>query len=901
MTSIAAYPAHREADVVLRDGSTAHIRPVRPDDLDEVRAFLGGLSRESRALRFFSASVDLDREARRSVEVDYVDRYGLIATVEERIVGHAAWLRIDGGRAEIGQAISDDYQGKGLGTIMLAHLAETAGEHDVEVFTAQVLPENHRMVNVFRESGFPVTMRAEPGFISVELPTSLTPEALEQFARREQTAAVAAVAAFLRPRSVAVVGAGRSRGTVGGELFHNLLSYGFPGPVFPVNPRADVVQSVRSVPSMRELAEPVDLAVVAVPAADVAEVARQCADRGVRALLVLSSGFAETGGEGARRQRELLAVCRGSGMRLVGPNCMGIVNTDEDVRLMATFAPDPPPPGRIAFLSQSGALGLAVIDHARLHGLGLSSFVSVGNKADLSGNDFLHYWETDPRTEVILLYLESFGNPRTFARISRRIGRSKPIVAVKSGRSAAGFRATSSHTGALVAASDATVDALFRQAGVIRTDTLAELFGVAMLLADQPLPAGPRVGIVTNGGGLGIVCADACEADGLEVPGLPEAARASLAAFLPPEAALGNPVDMIASATPEDYGRAVRIVAEAGGVDAIIVIFVRPLATRAADVAEALAATVRELERRIPVLAVFMTTEGAPAALSASDVRIPCYEFPEEAAAALGRAVRYARWRARPEGTLVEFPDLRREEAAGILAAALADGPRWLTPDEARALLSCYGVPLVAQEVAATPEEAAAAARRLKGRVAIKAISPTLVHKSEVGGVRLSLTPGRVREAAARMAAEVTAAGHELTGFLVQRMAPTGVEMLVGVAHDPSFGPVIAVGAGGTAVEIVRDVAVRITPLSDLDASEMVRELTTFPLLNGYRGAPKADVAALEEVLLRVGAMVEAHPAVAEMDCNPVIVHEGGAVAVDVRVRIERPAPPRPLSARIAV
>ncbi|HYT25971.1 MAG TPA: GNAT family N-acetyltransferase, partial [Actinomycetota bacterium] len=557
MSAVSAYPSHREADVVLRDGSTVHVRPVRQEDAAAVRSMLESMSDASRWLRFFSAFPRLEPAVRWATEVDYDRRCGLVATAGGQVVAHAGYERDAGraDRAEVALAITDAWQGKGLGTILLGQLAEVADQTGIVTFTAEVLPENHRMAQVFRDSGFPVTLHALPGVVLVEFPTALTPGGLDRFERREQVAAVAAMRALLAPRSVAVVGASRTRGTVGGELFHNLLAAGFEGPVYPVNPTATVVQSVVAYPSVLDVPGPVDLAVVAVPADRVVETARQCAAKGVRGLVVISAGFAETGPEGAGRQAELLRLCREAGMRMIGPNCLGIVNTAPDVRLDATFGPVVPERGRVGFLSQSGALGLAIVDYANALGLGLSSFVSVGNKADISGNDLLAYWEQDDATDVILLYLESFGNPRKFARLARQVGRSKPIVAVKSGRSAAGARATSSHTGALLAASDATVDALFRQAGVVRTDTLAELFDVAALLANQPLPAGRRVAIVTNAGGPGILCADACEAGGLEVVPLSYGLRAQLAAFLPAAAATGNPVDMLASAPAEHHRR----------------------------------------------------------------------------------------------------------------------------------------------------------------------------------------------------------------------------------------------------------------------------------------------------------------------------------------------------------
>jgi acetate---CoA ligase (ADP-forming) len=898
----ATYPRHREADVALRDGSTMHVRPVRPEDEPALAAFLKALSDQSRYLRFFTGAVNIDEHAHRAADVDYRDRYGLVATVGGRtVVAHAVWLRTGADRAEVAFSVADAYQGRGVGTILLGHLAESAAEIGISTFEARVLPENNRMIEVFRESGFPIHSRSELGDVLVDFPTSLTAEALERFERREEVAAVAAMQHFLSPRSVAVIGASRSRGTIGGEVFHNLLSFEFNGPVYPVNPKAEVVQAVPAVASVQDLPGPVDLAVIVVPAALVIEAARECGEKGVRALVVISSGFAEVGQEGRGQQRALLAVCREFGMRLIGPNCMGIMNVAPDVRLNATFAPTVPPHGRVGFLSQSGALGLAVIDYARSLGLGLSSFVSVGNKADISGNDLLQYWEQDEDTDVILLYLESFGNPRKFARITRRVGRTKPIVAVKSGRSAAGARATSSHTGALLAASDVTVDALFRQAGVIRTDTLAELFDVASLLANQPPPAGERVGIVTNAGGLGILCADACEGHGLRVPALPPEAQRRLAGFLPPEASLGNPVDMIASASAQDYGRAIEVVADHGGVDAIVVIFVPPLVTRAQDVARSIKQAVAGLGGRLPILSVFMSTQGVPEELRGEGVSIPSYSFPEGAAAALARAVGYGMWRSSPEGHLPSYEDTQADAAADVIKEALDRGPGWLGPGEVARLLSAYRLPFAEWKLVQTPRQAGRAAGELGGPIAIKAVSPTLVHKTEAGAVRLGLVgPTRVQRAADEMAAAVGQAGHHLQGFLVQRMVSAGAEMLVGMVHDPSFGPVIACGAGGTAVELLKDVAVRITPLTDREAAEMVRSLKTYPLLDGYRGAAKADVPALEEILLRVSAMVEAHPEIAEMDLNPVMVSAEGAAIVDARIRVEMAQPTPPLAARRA-
>ena len=891
------YGEHRDGDVVLRDGSTVRIRVMRPSDEAGLFKLLSSLSEESRWLRFYcnQNSAAIAAEAHREANLDHA--FGLIACSgkDERVVGHAFYAAVTEHRAEVAFSIANDFQGRGLGSILLGQLAQVASANGIDIFEAEVVAANHRMLHVFRASGFPIEVNANAGQLRVVFPTSFTAEARTQFERRESIAAVNALKLFFEPRGVAVIGASRQRGTIGGEILHNLLSYGFKGPVYPVNPSATVIQDVPSFPTIEEVPGPVDLAVIVVPATAVVEVAAACARKGVKALVVISAGFSETGAEGKARQAELVSVCRGAGMRLIGPNCMGIANTNPEVLLDATFAPAFPPRGRVGFSSQSGALGFAIMAFAGSLGLGISTFVSVGNKADISGNDLLRYWESDDDTDVILLYLESFGNPKKFSEIARRVGRKKPIAVVKSGRSAAGARATSSHTGALIAASDVTVDALFRQAGVVRTDTLAELFDVASLLANQPLPSGNRVGIITNAGGPGILCADACEARGLEVPVLSRDSQARLRDFLPAGASVANPVDMIASAPAEHYRRAIEIAGTDENVDSLIVIFTPPLVTRAEDVAQSIVEAVQQIENRKPVLSVFLSAQNAPKELREGNVSIPSYSFPETAAIALARATRYSHWRERRETYPARFENIRTDEAAAVVADALARGEGWLRPDEVAQICACYGLPLIEQRVVSNAEEAAEAAAELGGDIALKAIAPGLVHKTEAGAVRLRLHgPEAVRAAAREMGERLSAHGHSPSGFVVQKMAPRGVEMLVGVVHDPQFGPVVACGAGGVQVELLKDVSVRLSPLSNEDAAEMVRELKTYPLLTGFRGSPPADVAALENGLLRLSAMVEDLPQIAELDCNPFVVHETGATILDARIRVTT-VEPRPL------
>ena len=888
---------HREGNVVLRDGSTVRIRVMRPADEPGLLALLQSLSEESRWLRFYSFASNsaLAIEAHREANLDHT--FGLIACSgsDDRVVGHAFYVAIDQEKAEVAFTVANDFQGRGLGTILLCQLAEVASASGIHVFEAEVVAANRAMLDVFRSSGLPLEVSANAGQLHVIMPTSLNDEVVARFERRESIASVNALKLFFEPSGVAVIGASRERGTIGGEILHNLLDYGFKGPIYPVNPAAEIIEGVRAFSSVEAIPAPVDLAIIVVPAEKVVDVAVACGRKGVKALVVISAGFSETGTEGQLRQGELLTVCREAGMRLIGPNCMGIVNTDPAVSLDATFVAGVPPRGRVGFSSQSGALGLAIIQFANSLGLGISTFVSVGNKADISGNDLLRYWESDENTDVILLYLESFGNPKKFSQIARRVGRKKPIVVVKSGRSAAGARATTSHTGALIAASDVTVDALFRQSGVIRTDTLSELFDIASLLANQPLPRGRRVAIITNAGGPAILCADACEARGLEVPVLSETSQDKLKSFLARGSSASNPVDMIASASAEQYKRAIEIVSEDDKVDALIVIFTPPLVTQSEDVAKAIVAAARGINPEKPLLAVFLSAHAAPAELRSTDICIPTYSFPETAAIALARAARYRQWRERPETMPARFEDIRCDDAAAIVSAALARGEGWLTPDEVARLCSCYGLPLVEQRIVYTTEEAGLAADEIGGEVVLKAVAPGIIHKTEAGAVKLHLRGAEaVRVAALEMKEQFESRGQSPSCFVVQQMAQNGVEMLVGVVHDPQFGPVVACGAGGVQVELLRDVSVRLTPLSKEDAAEMVRGLKTFPLLRGYRGGLMCDIGALEDGLLRLSAMVDDIPQIAELDFNPFVVYEKGALILDARIRVTT-AEPRPL------
>jgi len=883
--AVAGYPAEWEADVVLADGGTVHIRPIRPDDGPALVAFHERLSADTIYLRFFSPKPVLTpRDVARFTHVDHDARVALVALLGGELIGVARYDRMPGtSEAEVAFVIEDHHQGRGLGTIFLEYLAAVAREHGITRFVADTLPQNVRMLDVFRTAGFTADQHYSEGVVRVTFDIEPTERSQEAMHARERTAAAQSIRRILEPRSVAVIGAGRERGTIGHEVFRNLISGGFEGPVYPVNPKAAHVASVRAYPSVLDIPDDVDLAVITVPARFVLDAVDQCVAKKVRGLVVITANFAEAGGDGATLERQLVERARSGGMRLVGPNCMGVINTAADVSLNATFAPVPPLRGRVAFSSQSGGLGIAILQRARDVGLGISSFTSLGNKADVSSNDLLQYWEDDAHTDVILLYLESFGNPRSFSRIARRVSRRKPIVAVKGGRSAAGTRAASSHTAAM-ASPDTAVDALFLQTGVIRVDGLEELFDVAQVLANQLLPGGPRVCILGNSGGPGILAADACEGAGLDVPTLSSATQDKLRALVPGAASVQNPVDLLASASAGEFEQAIRTVVADPEVDSVIVIFVPQLVTRLEDVAVSVGNAAAGSPK--PVLANFLGENGMPAVMRESQHQVPSFAFPEQAAQALAAVVGYAQWRKRPTGVVPVLAGIDNEAARRVVAAHLAAHPDggWLDAAAAAELLGSYGVRIAQTRRAAAVDAAVAAASEVGYPVVLKAGSPDLVHKSDVGGVHAGIADeASLRSAYAEMEAKL---GERMGGAIVQHQVPPGVETIVGVVQDRSFGPLVMFGLGGTSVELLEDRAFRVVPLTDVDAHELVRAPKGSPLLFGYRGTPEADVNALEDLLLRVGQLVDDLAEIAEMDLNPVIAAPGGATAVDVKLRL---------------
>jgi acetyl coenzyme A synthetase (ADP forming)-like protein len=715
---------------------------------------------------------------------------------------------------------------------------------------------------------------------------------------------------ILRPKSVAVIGASRQANTIGWQILDNLLAHGFQGSVYPVNPKATAVHSIPAYASVKAIPQPPDLAVIAVPKEHVLQVARECVEAGVKGLVVISAGFKEVGGAGIERERALLSLAKASGLRLVGPNCMGVINTDPEVRLDATFAPAMPPAGPVAFMSQSGAMGLSVLDYAESLGIGISLFVSAGNKADVSGNDLLEYAGADPRTTLVLMYLENFGNPRRFVEIGRKLTRTKPICVVKSGRTGAGARAAASHTGAL-AGTELATDAIIAQAGAIRAETVEELFDLAMAFANQPLPAGNRVAIVTNAGGPGIIIADACEANGLSVTPLAPATEKKLQSRLPEEASVRNPVDLIASATAQSYEFALDCVLDDPNVNAAIAAFVPPLGIQTKDVAEAIV-RVNARHAAKPILAVLMGRQGLPAGLAElHDAKVPAYIFPESAARALGAMWRQRRMIARPVGKPATFKTDDRT-VTRILDATAAAGRTKLSEPDALKVLTAYGIPVVPWAFVSKdgptslPNATAQAAAKLGFPVALKVVSPEVIHKTDVGGVALQLTSeAAVSRAVRDMVKRITAApvhGAEgrrakrprveaarqaqIDGILVQRMAPAGRETIVGMTRTPGVGPMVMFGLGGVYVEVLRDVVLRLIPITDADAEAMLRGVKTFALLEGVRGEASRDLSALAQALLRVSQLAERHPRITELDINPLLSLEEGALALDARINL---------------
>lgn len=878
----AQYPAHWEADVVLADGGTAHVRPIRPADADRLRAFYSRLSAESIYFRFFGPRPRLsDRDVERFTNVDYDNRVALIATIGAEMVAVIRYDRTEPGEAEVAFLVEDAHQGRGVASVLLEHLAATARERGIERFVADVLPANMKMMGVLRQAGYTAQSQFADGVVRMTLDLTPTETSAEVTTSREHRAESRSIARLLAPGSVAVIGASREPGGVGQTVLRNLLAADFTGPVYPVHRQVRAVAGVRAYPSVTEIDGEVDLAVVAVPAEGVLDVVKECAEKGVHGLVVVSSGFGETGVSGRARQDELARIARSYGLRVVGPNCLGIANTDPAVKLNATLAATVPGRGRVGFFSQSGALGTALLQRVAQRGMGISSFVSAGNRADVSGNDLLQYWEEDAATEVILLYLESLGNPRKFTRLARRIARNKPIVVVKSGGTPAG------HSAEELGLPDSAISSLFAQAGLIRVDDLIQLFDVGQLLAYQPLPAGPRVALVTNSDALGLLAADSCLAAGLEPR---------------------PPVNLGAAAGPAEFGAALAGELAAEEVDAAVVIYMPPIPGESDEVAAELLRVSQGAAK--PVLATFRGHLGmhpslrVPSGSGGTPARgsIPSYAAPEEAVRALAHVVRYATWRAHPAVPPPELDGLDTARARELVLAALSGAPApageepggFAEPGppveiDATELLSSYGLTVWPAEVVRSPEEAVGAAERLGWPVVLKVADPGASRRA--GTVRLGLTgPEMVRHAYAEFADQLG----ERVELAVQRMAPQpAVPTVVGVVEDRAFGPVVSFGLGEVTARLLLDQGFRLAPLTGEDAAALVRSVRAAPLLFGQYGYPPVAVPALEELLVRVGRLANDLPQVARLDLDQVLVGESEVLILGARATLRTPAGPR--------
>jgi len=889
----AAYPLQWEADVLLADGGVAHLRPSGPADADAIRAMHGRLSQKTLYMRYFKAVNEIsDRQIEVFTDVDHDSRVGLVAMLGGQMIAAGTYHRDPTGNADTAEAaflVEDSQQGRGLGSILLEHLAAAAWERGIRRFTAEVLGQNTKMLGVFMDAGYTVHREYDSGVIDLTFDIEPTEKSRAVMTAREHRAEARSIARLLAPGSIAVIGASDEPAMLGHIVLENLLRGKFSGPVYPVTPDIVSVQGVRAYASVTDIPDPVDLAVVTVPDSTAAEVVAACRAKGVHGLVVMTAGFADqapagdpltndgstgdglagVGLVGAAAERQLVALARNAGMRVLGPNCLGMVNTDPSVRMNATLAPVIPPAGRIGFFCQSGALGVAILADAANRGLGLSTFVSAGNRADVSGNDLLQFWHGDDRTEVVLLYLESFGNPRKFARLARVLARTKPVIAVKSGRHATLTPAPGPRSSAL---SKAAVASLFAQSGVIRTDTLAAAFDVAQLLSTQPVPLGDRVAVIGNSTALGMLAVDACLDAGLRI-------------------ADGRPLDLGVDVSPEDLAAAVRAAAARADVHALLVVYVPVVATPGVAHAKALRSAVSEAT--VPVLTTFLAVDGVvprlvvPAADgSAARGSVLSFRTPERAVAALAHAVHYGTWLTRPLGTVPNLPGIDTEAARTLMAQLRGpdDPPRALTDAELTTLLDCYGIGTLPYRTIGSAAEAIEAANEIGYPAALKSFDDSLRHRIDQTGVRLGL-----HDADQLMAAYDDLSSIAGPRLHVQAMAPRDhaeVSTVFAISADPTFGVLVSFGIGGVATELFDDRAYRAVPLTDVDAAELISAPRAEPLLNGYWGAGVVAREPLIDLALRLSALADDLPEVTDLQLRPVLAGPTGVAVTSGTCRI---------------
>jgi acyl-CoA synthetase (NDP forming)/RimJ/RimL family protein N-acetyltransferase len=877
-TTVRTAPEHWTSDVLLRDGRTAHIRPIQPADADLLREFYARVSDRSKYYRFFSPMPRLsDRDVKRFTQVDHHDRVAFVLTLQGRMIAVGRYDVVRAGEAEVAFLVEDQHQGRGIAQVLLEHLAQAARERGIDKFVAEVLPDNQRMIQTFRDAGYRVVSAYDEGVLQLEFPIEPTDTAIGIMQGREHVAEAASIHRFFNPRSVAVIGASRRQDTIGQALVRNLVTGDFTGRVYAVNPTARAVSGLPTYPSVGDIEDDVDVAIVAVPADAVEDVVLDCAAKGVHGLVVISSGFAETGEEGRQRQRRLVGLSRSYGLRLIGPNALGIINTHPDVKINASLAGLMPPRGRAGFFCQSGALGSAILEKVNNRGLGLSTFVSAGNRADVSGNDLLQYWEEDESTEVVMMYLESIGNPRKFSRIARRVSLRKPVIAVRSGRTTQGV--PMGHAVRKIAAPPQAVDAMFRQAGVIQVDTLDDMFDVAQLAAHQPLPRGRRVAIVGNSDALGLLAADAAAAVGLVV---------------------NKQVALSSEPSPEDFEDALDDAIDDPDVDAVVAVYIPPIDVGSAAIANVLAAVGEQSDK--PLVSTFLGAEGVPELLRVPDLAgstagrgsVPSYPAVEAAVRALARVVDYAVWLRTPDGRAPDPDTVDVAAAQGIVHKVLSTYPDGhdLGTADLTALLAAYGIDLWESRPVRTLRDAQRAGKDLGWDVVLKATAEHLRERPDQAHVVRSIDDeAEMREAWKDLSRVID--DPERAAFVVQKSAAPGVPVAIRSLEDPLFGPVVSFGISGPIIELLADVSYRIPPLYQHDAASMVREIKSAPMLFGYRGSEVVDIEEVERLIQRVAQLQNDIPQVRSLELGLVLAGAHGSTVLNASARIEPVADPR--------
>jgi len=857
------YPQHWEADVILRDGRVCHIRPIRAEDHDALAAFHDGLSAETVYYRFFAPYPKLsERDLERFTRVDYVDRVALVAVAAGQIIGVGRYDRIDRAEAEVAFVISDYHQGRGLGSILLEHIAAAARERGITRFVAEVLPTNRRMLATFEEAGYRPTQAMDEGVVKLHFDISPTQSSREVMQAREHRAEARSVASLLAPRSVALIGVSRREGTVGNALLQNLRRAGFTGPLVGVHPEAEMIDGVPCFPSLASAPSPIDLAVIALPAEQVLDAITDCGKAGVLGAVIVSAGFAEAGAQGRHLQQRLLQHARRNGMRIIGPNALGIINTDPRVQLNASLIPAKVPRGRIGFFAQSGALGASLLMQANERGLGVSTFVSAGNRADVSANDLLQYWEDDDSTALVLLYLESIGNPRKFARVARRLGSRKPIVAVRSGRSSQSLPL--GHTVRRTALPTEAIDAMFEQAGVMQVDSLSDLFDVASMLTFQPLPQGRRVAVIGNSDALGVLTADACEANGLDV--------------------VGDPVLLDHTKDLAQLESAVEAAIADPDSDAVVVLHVPVIRGGSEGVREVLRSLAENSTK--PLVAVLMAEDHDRRVIAIDGPHglpgrgsVPVFHEVESAVKSLAILVSYARWLETPRGLVPDLPDVSPRRAHTVMQgirdrAIAAHGQQSLVPvanEDLRQVLDCYGIHLWDSYLVNSESQAVSVAQEVGYPIVLKTAHPGLAHRPDLGGVRINIeNEAAVRTAYLSMIATLPPEAQKR--LVLQRQAPAGVACVVEKREDALFGPVVSFGIAGEVTRLLGDRGYRIPPLTDRDVDDLIKAPKAAPLLFGYRDSPPVDIELLAGLIHRVGQLADDLPEITRLELNPIIV-----------------------------